>query len=137
MKAIQFEHYGEPSVLKINEIERPALKSGQVLVQVKAFGINPIDWKLRSGAMQKFIPLQFPVTLGAEFAGIVSEVPDANSEFKVGDQVYGRAQHSYAEYVAVDSSVMNIIPDFLSFAEATMLVGVFSRPSAAFLSRFA
>lgn len=121
MKAIQFEHYGEPSVLKINEIERPALKSGEVLVQVKAFGINPIDWKLRSGVMQKFIPLDFPVTLGAEFAGIVSEVKGANSEFKVGDQVYGRAQHSYAEYVAVDPSVISIIPKFLSFAQAASL----------------
>lgn len=121
MKAIQFSQYGAPDVLTIHEIEKPSLKTGQILVQIKAFGINPIDWKLRRGDMQAFFPLTLPHTLGAEFAGIVVEVADKDAGFKVGDHVYGRAQHSYAEYVAVDTASVNIIPDFLDFVQAASL----------------
>lgn len=121
MKAIQFSQYGAPNVLRIHEIEKPSLQSGQILVQIKAFGINPIDWKLRRGDMQAFFPLALPHTLGAEYAGIVVEVADQDADFKIGDHVYGRAQHTYAEYVAVDTASANIIPDFLDFVQAASL----------------
>ena len=121
MKAIQFEQYGPADVLKIKEVDLPTLKSGQLLVKVKAFGINPIDWKLRSGAMKSFIPLPLPYILGSEVSGIVTEVSSDVSSFKVGDRIYSRTQHAYAEYVIVNAEEAQTIPQFLNFAEAASL----------------
>lgn len=121
MKTIQFSQYGATDVLSINEVKKPSPQKGQLLVQVKAFGINPIDWKLRRGDMSAFMPLHFPVTLGSEFSGIVAEISDQHSNFKVGDQVYGRTQQAYAEYVVVDSANAKIIPKFLDFIQAASL----------------
>ena len=121
MKAIQFSQYGSADVLEIKEVKKPNIQSGQILVQVKAFGINPIDWKLRSGAMKNFIPLPLPFILGSEVSGIVTEIADGVQHIKVGDAVYGRTQHAYAEYVAMNADSTQIIPKFLNFAEAASL----------------
>ena len=119
MKAIQFSQYGKANVLEIKDVKIPTINAGQILVQVKAFGINPIDWKLRSGAMKAFIPL--PFILGSEVSGIVMKVSDDVKHIKVGDNVYGRTQHAYAEYVSMDADKTQIIPAFLNFAEAVSL----------------
>ncbi|MDY6451052.1 NADP-dependent oxidoreductase [Acinetobacter faecalis] len=121
MKAIQFSQYGKANVLEIKDVKIPTINAGQILVQVKAFGINPIDWKLRSGAMKAFIPLPLPFILGSEVSGIVMKVPDDVKHIKVGDNVYGRTQHAYAEYVSMDADKTQIIPAFLNFAEAASL----------------
>ena len=121
MKAIQFSQYGKANVLEIKDVKIPTINAGQILVQVKAFGINPIDWKLRSGAMKAFIPLPLPFILGSEVSGIVMKVSDDVKHIKVGDNVYGRTQHAYAEYVSMDADKTQIIPAFLNFTEAASL----------------
>lgn len=121
MKAIQFNQYGTADVLKITEVPRPTLQSGQILVQTKAFGVNPVDWKIRSGILQDFIPLTLPHILGFELSGIVTEVADDVQDFKVGDRIYSHAAHAYAEYVLVQADEAQIVPEFLNFEEAASL----------------
>jgi NADPH:quinone reductase-like Zn-dependent oxidoreductase len=92
MKAAQINSYGEPEVLKtVDDAPKPVAKAGQVLVEVHAAGVNPFDWKVRAGFMKDFIPLNFPATLGGDFAGIVAEVGDGVSDFSAGDEVYGQS----------------------------------------------
>ena len=95
MKAAQYNSYGGPEVIQINNVSEPLVNKGQVLVQVYAASINPIDWKMRAGFMKDRMPLQFPVTIGGNFSGVVVKiVPPAGgdvSEFKVGDEVYGQS----------------------------------------------
>ncbi|ENV33854.1 NADP-dependent oxidoreductase [Acinetobacter gerneri] len=121
MKAIQFDHYGDVDVLEINEVAMPIPNDEQVLIKIKAFGINPLDWKLRAGIMQHFFTLNFPHLLGAEFAGVISKIGKNVTQFKVGDHVYGRANHTYAQYSVAHPSSLQIIPEFLDFAQAASL----------------
>lgn len=94
MKSAQFKRYGGSEVIEINQITpMPTLNAGNVLVEVKAAGINPIDWKIREGHMQQMIKLQFPSTLGMDFSGVIKQVGEklTSSDFKQGDEVYGQA----------------------------------------------
>jgi len=121
MKAIQINEYGSTDVLKISEVNTPQIQSGQILVQTKAFGINPVDWKIRNGSLKDFIPITFPHILGFELSGIVAEVADDVHQFKIGDRIYSHAAQTYAEYVTVQADEAQIIPDFLNFEEAASL----------------
>ena len=121
MKAIQFNEYGTADVLKITDIPRPILQSGQLLVQTKAFGVNPVDWKIRSGILQNFIPLTLPHILGFELSGVVTEIAEDVQNFKVGDRIYSHTANAYAEYVLVQAEEAQIIPEFLNFEEAASL----------------
>lgn len=92
MKAAQYNKYGDTSVIEINEkAEAPQLKNGQVLVEVIATGINPIEVAIRNGYTQEMLPLTFPVNLGGDFSGVVSKVGEGVIDFKAGDEVYGIA----------------------------------------------
>lgn len=94
MKSAQFKMYGGSDVVEINQMTpMPTLAAGNVLVEIKAAGINPIDWKIREGYMQQMIPIQFPSTLGMDFSGVIKQVGEgvASSDFKQGDEVYGQA----------------------------------------------
>ena len=94
MKSAQFKRYGGSDVIEINQITpMPTLNAGNVLVEIKAAGINPIDWKIREGYMQQMIKLQFPSTLGMDFSGVIKQVGEkvTSSDFKQGDEVYGQA----------------------------------------------
>lgn len=92
MKAAQYNKYGGPEVIEINEnAPKPTVASGQVLVEVHAASLNPFDYKLRTGYMQKMIPLKFPFTIGGDFSGVVVELGPNVSGFKIGDEVYGQA----------------------------------------------
>ena len=85
--------YGNTNeVIEIRETTTPNLSAGKVLIEVKAAGINPIDWKIKEGYMQQMIHLQFPSTLGLDFSGVVKQVgEDVSSDFNRGDEVYGQA----------------------------------------------
>ncbi|YCH20699.1 NADP-dependent oxidoreductase [Pseudomonas sp. D1-3] len=89
MKAIRVAQYGEPEGLTLQE--RPGLVPGQgeVLINVAGSGVNPVDWKILSGAMKAFIPLELPYTPGVEVAGQVAAVGGGVQQFAVGDQVFG------------------------------------------------
>jgi alcohol dehydrogenase len=93
MKSAQITRYGNTSeVIEIRQTSTPNLSSGKVLVEVKAAGLNPIDWKIREGYMQQMINLQFPSTLGLDFSGVIKQLgKDVSSDFSQGDEVYGQA----------------------------------------------
>ena len=87
MKAVQFSQFGGPDVLEVVELPDPHPDAGQVRIAVRAVGINPIDWKVRSGAMGG----DLPQTTGREVAGIVDEVGEGVTDAKPGDKVFGFA----------------------------------------------
>src|SRR5438067_7648743 len=101
MKAISLHQFGDPSVMKLEEAPDPAAGPGQVLVKMKAAGVNPVDTYIRAGQYAALPPL--PYTPGADGAGVVEAVGGGVHEFAHGDRVYiggtvaGRAFGSYAE----------------------------------------
>ena len=120
MRAVQFDEYGGPEVLHVGEAEEPHAGPGQVRVAVRAAGVNPIDWKRRSGAMAQVMPAEFPSTPGDEVAGVVDEVGDGVDDVAVGDEVFGFAVGGgAAEYAVLDHYAAK--PAGLSWAEAAGL----------------
>lgn len=89
MKAIRVYEYGNPEVLQLEEVADPVAGEGEVLIEVAGAGVNPIDWKVLSGAMKAFIPLPLPFTPGVEVSGKVIATGPGVSEFKLGDEVFG------------------------------------------------
>ena len=123
MKAIVFETPGSPSVLKLQDIPAPTIQAEtEVLVRLRAAGINPIDTKLRSRGT--FYPEKTPHVLGCDGAGIVEAVGAGVQSFQVGDEVFfcngglGGSRGTYAEFAVVDQRFLAIKPADLSFAEA-------------------
>src|SRR5690349_7096426 len=117
MKAVQFSEFGGPDVLEIVELPDPHPAAGQVRVRVRAAGINPIDWKVRSGAMGG----DLPQTTGREVAGVVDEVGEAVTDVKVGDEVFGFADGGGGAAELALSSEYAPIPPSLDFAQAAAL----------------
>ncbi len=87
MRAVQYHAYGGPEVLQIEEVSDPVAGSAEVVVELRAAGVNPFDWKLRAGYLKKFFEAQFPVTPGREGAGVITSVGDGVSGFSPGDEV--------------------------------------------------
>ena len=121
MRAVRFHDYGDPSVLRVDEVPRPRPGAGEVLVEVRAAGVNPFDWKLRSGGLQAFLPVELPHVPGIELAGTVSELGPGVTEFSLGDDVFGRGQGAYAEYAIAPAQSIARKPKVLSFVEAATL----------------
>ena len=105
VKAVRFDEYGGVEVLKVVDVPRPIAGPGQVLVQVKAAGINPGEAKIRDGLFQALWPATFPSGQGSDLAGIVAETGPGVTGFKTGDQVIGWTDNraSQAEYVIVEA----------------------------------
>lgn len=128
MKAAQIKEYGGPEIITINEVAKPTAKEGQVLVEVHAAAINPFDWKLREGYMKERIPLQLPITVGADFSGVITELGPNVTDYKPGDEVYGSAtilnggSGATAEYAAANTANIALKPKNLSHNEAAALV---------------
>ncbi|MDB6443748.1 NADP-dependent oxidoreductase [Pseudomonas sp. 21TX0197] len=89
MKAIRVAQYGPVEGLSFEELASPVPGQGEVLIEVAGSGVNPVDWKVLSGAMKAFIPLQLPYTPGVEVAGRVAAVGENVSGLAVGDEVFG------------------------------------------------
>ncbi|WP_422777599.1 NADP-dependent oxidoreductase [Pseudomonas mediterranea] len=89
MKAIRVAQYGQVEGLSFEELPSPVPGQGEVLIEVAGSGVNPIDWKILSGAMKAFIPLQLPYTPGVEVAGRVAAIGEHVTGFAVGDEVFG------------------------------------------------
>src|SRR5690606_4868166 len=104
MKAAQIKDYGGKDVMQtVDNVPRPKAGAGQVLVAVHAASVNPFDVKTRAGMTRHFKELQFPATLGGDFAGKVADIGEGVSGISVGDEVYGQAdalsgQGSFAEF---------------------------------------
>ncbi|MFP5231587.1 MAG: NADP-dependent oxidoreductase [Acidobacteriota bacterium] len=121
MKAIVLDAYGPPSNLQLKDVPTPIAGPGQVLIEVRAAGVNPIDWKMRSGQMRDLFPVNFPAILGFDVAGVVRSCGPAVTGFAPGDRVFGRAPAAYAEYLAGDVSGLAKIPSGLDFTTAAAL----------------
>jgi len=125
MKAIRVHAYGGPELMQLVEAPVPVCGAGDLLVRVVAAGVNPIDWKMRSGAMAAQMPKSFPITIGSDAAGVVTAVGGEVAAFELGDEVFFYAEFarggSYAEYVAVDASQVTRKPRTASFATAAAL----------------
>ncbi len=134
MKSAQINRYGGSDVIEINQnTPEPTLSSGKVLVSIKSAGVNPADWKIREGAFQQMIDLQFPFTLGMDFSGVIKQVGEGvSSDFKQGDEVYGQAgvinggSGAFAEMALAKTESIANKPKRLSYVEAAALplVGV-------------
>jgi NADPH:quinone reductase-like Zn-dependent oxidoreductase len=121
MRAVRFHEYGPPAVLVVDEIDRPDPKAGEVLIRVRAAGVNPIDWKLRAGYLKDFMPLTLPYTPGLDVAGTVEALGDGVTAFAVGDRVFGRGSGTYAEFAAAPTTTIAGIPEGVSFEQAAPL----------------
>jgi len=102
MKAVVLHEYGGPDKLKYEEWDDPQAGDGQILIRVAAAGINPIDWKIRSGVMKTFMPLELPTILGYDYSGVVRSVGKGVEGYAEGDRVFGRASKCYAELLLGD-----------------------------------
>jgi len=125
MQTIQAQDYGGPEVLVPTQVPLPEPNADQVLIQLRAAGVNPADWKYRSGVFKQFMPLQFPWTPGMEGAGNVQAVGSNVTGFKKGQAVYGIVMGGYAEYALAQAGDIEPKPESITFEEAASLpVGV-------------
>jgi len=126
MKALQIVKYGEiKDSLAFNEVSKPTAQAKDVLIEVKAAAINPIDKSIIAGNLQGLIPIPFPSTSAYDVSGIVVEKGDEVSDFEIGDLVYARVPQAQmgtiAEYVAVTSVAVSKKPGNITFEEAAGL----------------
>ena len=125
MKAIRIHAYGGPELMQLEDTPVPPCGAGDLLVRVIAAGINPIDWKMRSGMMAAQLPKPFPITLGSDAAGIVTAMGGSVQGFELGDEVFFYAEFgrggTYAEYVAVEARQVAKKPHTVSFSTAAAL----------------
>ncbi len=126
MKAARLQDYGGVENFRYEDVPDPVAGPGQVVVRVKAAGINPVDYKLRSGAFKDYIPLALPMSLGNDIAGIVESVAaDAATDLKPGDRVLAMTPvpvgGGYAEKIALPAADVVRLPDSLSFEAGAAL----------------
>jgi NADPH:quinone reductase-like Zn-dependent oxidoreductase len=121
MRAVTFEEHGGPDVLQVTEVDRPDPGGHELLVEVRAAGVNPVDTYFRDGS---YTPADLPFTPGVDLAGVVSEVGDYVEGFEPGDRVYGTGigndtyQGGYAEYATVPEDRVVALPDGVDLTEA-------------------
>ena len=126
MKALQINGYGDiESNLTFNEIEKPTITDNQVLIEIHAAGVNPVDYKIIEGALKKLKKLTFPSPIGFDVSGIVVEKGAKVNHLSVGDEVYSRVPSespgTFAEYIAVDINSVSLKPSNLNFNESASL----------------
>ncbi|OMC75428.1 NADPH:quinone reductase [Paenibacillus odorifer] len=131
MKAMIIKKYGN-SPLQLADIPTPAVGDYDVLAEIHAASINPIDFKVRDGKVRTLLKYNMPLVLGNDFSGIVIQVGKNVKKFKIGDEIYGRPRKdrigTFAEYISVHEEDIALKPHNLSFEEAASipLVGLTS-----------
>ena len=123
MKAAILEKYASDGrELVIKDVPVPEVGDNEVLVNIKAAGVNPLDNMIVRGEIKLIVPYKFPLIMGNEFAGVVEKTGGKVTEFKKGDRVYARMPldkiGAFAEYASVRADALAKIPDYLSFEEA-------------------
>ena len=120
MKAVRFDRYGGIDVLDVREVPRPQPGTGEVLVEVKAAGVNPGEAMIRQGVMDEIFPATFPSGQGSDLAGVVAEVGTGVDAFSVGDEVLGftNDRASHAEFVVVPADQLTPKPPAVSWEAA-------------------
>ncbi|GAC1469755.1 MAG: NADP-dependent oxidoreductase [Chamaesiphon sp.] len=122
MKAARIHAYGGSEALVYEDAPRPQPESGQVLIRVQAAGINPLDWKIRSGYMKQMMDFPLPLILGIDVAGTVEAVGEGVTHLQIGQEVYGMADMAlsgaYAEYALAREGAIAPKPKTLDYVQA-------------------
>ena len=125
MKALILKRYGKTDQLEFKDIPRPTIKPNEILVQIYAVGLNPIDYMIPKGDFKPIIKLELPVVMGSDLAGVVVEVGNHVTRFKLGDAVFASifdlGNGSLAEFAAVPESAATIKPLNLDFVQAASI----------------
>ncbi len=121
MQAVRAHDYGGPDVLEVEQVPLPKPGADQVLIHLKAAGVNPVDWKSRAGMYKQFWPLQFPWTPGIDGAGLIESVGANVKQFKKGQAVFGIVVGGYAEYALAQAGDIQPKPENISFEEAASI----------------
>jgi NADPH:quinone reductase-like Zn-dependent oxidoreductase len=124
MRAYGFGRYGDSGVQEFLDLDEPAPMASELLVEVRAAGVNPVDWKIREGLLADDQPLEFPAVLGSEVSGVVRGIGPDIDGFAAGDEVFGAVapgSGGYAEYALTSASVTAHKPVHVSFTDAATL----------------
>jgi NADPH:quinone reductase-like Zn-dependent oxidoreductase len=125
MKAFLIDRYGKGDRLRSGEVPEPPMREDDVLVEIHAAGVNPLDSKIRNGEFKLLLPYRLPLILGNEFAGVVVRVGSRVQRFKPGDAVYGRPDKSrigtFAQFIATSEQDVAIKPSNVSMVEAASI----------------
>jgi NADPH:quinone reductase-like Zn-dependent oxidoreductase len=125
MRALTFKRYGKSPDIGFTEIPRPTLRADELLVQVHAASVNPIDNMIPTGIFKAVVKLRLPATLGSDLAGVVTEVGSRVTRFKVGDAVFAnifdQGTGSLAEFAVVPESAAALKPANLDFVQAASI----------------
>lgn len=121
MKAIRIHDYGDANVLLYEDVPQPEIGPDEVLIKIHGAGVNPVDWKIRNGAMRQTRPLRFPAILGSDAAGTVERVGAAVSRLKPGDPVVARVDGAYSEFAAVKTDAVGRAPKSIPLVQVAAL----------------
>lgn len=125
MKAFFINRYGKSDVLRLGELPEPTLRDDDVLVQIHAAGVNPVDNKIRAGEFKLLLPYKMPLILGTDLAGVVVRVGPRVRRFKAGDEVYARPDDdrigTFAEFIAIKEDSLALKPANLTMEEASSI----------------
>jgi NADPH:quinone reductase-like Zn-dependent oxidoreductase len=125
MKCVCIYHYGGPEMLTYAEAPRPRCGPGEVLVQVHAAGVNPVDWKIREGHLRQQLKHTFPLVLGWDVSGVIAGTGSGTSRLKTGDEVFSRPDllrdGAYAEFIVIRDSEVARKPRTLDHVHAAAL----------------
>lgn len=126
LKAVVIKEFGPADVLMPDEVDKPVPGDNQVLIKVKATGINPVDTKVRAGTHISCKNLKLPVIIGWDVSGVIEECGKEVSEFRIGDQVFGAIGfpglgRTYAEFAVADTKQLAVKPRNVSFEEAAAI----------------
>lgn len=119
---MQFTAFGDSGVIQLNQVDQPQPKENEVLIKIAATTVNPIDMKVRSGFMQKIMPVNLPFIPGSDVGGTVAAAGSGVSRLRVGDKVFASTfGGTYAEYAVLKEDQTALIPNNTSFDEAASL----------------
>jgi NADPH:quinone reductase-like Zn-dependent oxidoreductase len=125
MRKVLYSRFGDEQVLEVREQPTPTIAQNQLLIQVKAASINPLDWKIYGGEMKLLSGTKFPKGVGIDFAGVVTQVGSSVTRFRVGDAVFGLLNvfkgGALADYVVATEADIALKPATISFDQAASL----------------
>ncbi|MFC2135948.1 NAD(P)-dependent alcohol dehydrogenase [Bacteroidota bacterium] len=127
MQAVYIQNYGGVDQFQFGDLPEPSIKQNEVLVEVHASSVNPVDYKVRNGSIKLFSGKKFPKILGTDFSGTIVKAGESVTKFQAGDAVFGAVHVLFgknggnAEFVAAPQNSLALIPEGLSFEEAAAI----------------
>jgi NADPH:quinone reductase-like Zn-dependent oxidoreductase len=121
MKAVLIREYGSNDVVQFVDVDRPEPQAGEILVKVRAAGVNPIDWRIRNGAGQR-LGMSLPIHMGSELAGTIEKLGAGIDNFELGEAIFGMVHTgAFAEYAVAKAADIMRKPSTLDFVETAAL----------------